>query len=257
MKNYYRILGLSIDAEYEEIRAAYKILAQQHHPDKGGSQTEFTLIQEAYTILSDPKTKRVYDNDLLKYINDRQVSTIVRSADSSSSIWLWLMGIFTCGALAFAYWAYQQHKEQETIINAVNNKSIVALASAPKAATGKKAKRKVAVTPPVSKKNTSTSATITATTGNNDYNQLNGYSGTLYLINTGSFSDYDTAKVRQKQLAQFGFSSKIQKINANSEGDSSYNVFIGPYQTQDNANKTLDALNKQNIDATLEQVVSE
>ena len=256
MKNYYRILGLSIDAEYEEIRAAYKILAQQHHPDKGGSQTEFTLIQEAYTILGDPKTKRVYDDDLLKYINNRQVSTVVRASHNSSSIWLWLMGIFTCAALVFAYWAYQQHKEQETIINALNKKVVAPVASTPKTVVNKKPKRKVVVTPPASRKNASTSAT-TATTGNNDYNQLNGYTGTLYLINTGSFSDLNTAKARQKQLAQFGFSSKIQKINANSEGDSSYNVFIGPYQTQDNANKTLDTLNKQNIDATLEQVVNE
>lgn len=254
MKNYYRILGLSIDAEYEEIRAAYKILAQQHHPDKGGSQTEFTLIQEAYTILSDPKTKRVYDNDLLKYISDRQLSTVVRPSGNSSSIWLWLMGLFTCGALAFAYWAYQQHKEQETIINALK-KPINTTSSAPIATTPKKAKRK-AVTPSAKKTNTS-NPTATAATSNNDYNQLNGYSGTLYLINTGSFSDLNTAKARQKQLTQFGFSSKIQKINANTEGDTSYNVFIGPYQTLDNANKTLDALNKQNIDATLEQVVSE
>ncbi|TXI93043.1 MAG: hypothetical protein E6Q33_04890 [Neisseriales bacterium] len=254
MKNYYRILGLSIDAEYEEIRAAYKILAQQHHPDKGGSQTEFTLIQEAYTILSDPKTKRVYDNDLLKYISDRQLSTVARSSGNGSSMWLWLMGIFTCAALAFAYWAYQQHKEQETIINALK-KPINTTSSAPIATTPKKARRK-AVTPSAKKTNTS-NPTATAATNNNDYNQLNGYSGTLYLINTGSFSDLNTAKARQKQLTQFGFSSKIQKINANTEGDTSYNVFIGPYQTLDNANKTLDALNKQNIDATLEQVVSE
>lgn len=254
MKNYYRILGLSIDAEYEEIRAAYKILAQQHHPDKGGSQTEFTLIQEAYTILSDPKTKRVYDNDLLKYISDRQLSTVVRPSGNSSSIWLWLMGLFTCGALAFAYWAYQQHKEQQTIINALNKKP-VATSSVPVTALPKKNKRK-AITLSAKKTNTS-SLTATATTSNNDYNQLNGYSGTLYLINTGSFSDLNTAKARQKQLTQFGFNSKIQKINANTEGDTSYNVFIGPYQTLDNANKTLDALNKQNIDATLEQVVSE
>ena len=43
MKDYYRILGLGIDAEHEEIKAAYRILAQRYHPDKGGEHREFLL----------------------------------------------------------------------------------------------------------------------------------------------------------------------------------------------------------------------
>ena len=40
-EDYYRILGLGIDAEHEEIKAAYRILAQRYHPDpKGGHHRE-------------------------------------------------------------------------------------------------------------------------------------------------------------------------------------------------------------------------
>ena len=58
----YSILGVSKDATTEEIRLAYKRLAGKHHPDKkGGDETAFKLIKQAYDVLSDDVKRQVYD----------------------------------------------------------------------------------------------------------------------------------------------------------------------------------------------------
>jgi len=62
-KNYYTILGVSKSASQNEIKRAYKTLALQCHPDKGGSEDMFKEIGEAYGVLSNPTTRQQYDND--------------------------------------------------------------------------------------------------------------------------------------------------------------------------------------------------
>ncbi|HEY7680551.1 MAG TPA: DnaJ domain-containing protein, partial [Terriglobia bacterium] len=59
--DYYSILKVSSNATPEKIRAAYRRLAKQRHPDAGGSAAEFRALQEAYAILSDPESRRKYD----------------------------------------------------------------------------------------------------------------------------------------------------------------------------------------------------
>ena len=59
--NLYDILGVSKNATFEEIKAKYKSLAQQHHPDKGGDSELFKQIKNAYEILSDPINSKRYD----------------------------------------------------------------------------------------------------------------------------------------------------------------------------------------------------
>ena len=60
-KNYYAILGITSDAKADEIRAAYRRLAKEFHPDRypGGIHT-FQQIQEAYSVLSDDQERRQY-----------------------------------------------------------------------------------------------------------------------------------------------------------------------------------------------------
>lgn len=60
--NYYSILGIDKSASQEDIKKAYRRLASQHHPDKGGDTSMFQKIEEAYRILSDPQKKQEYDN---------------------------------------------------------------------------------------------------------------------------------------------------------------------------------------------------
>jgi len=61
----YGALGVDRKASAEEIKKAYRKLARQYHPDKnqGDKQAEerFKEVQEAYSILSDPKKRKEYD----------------------------------------------------------------------------------------------------------------------------------------------------------------------------------------------------
>ncbi len=60
-KNYYDILGVKKNASADEIKKAFRKLAQKHHPDAGGDEETFKNINEAYEVLSDPEKKKQYD----------------------------------------------------------------------------------------------------------------------------------------------------------------------------------------------------
>jgi len=60
-KDYYEILGVGRNATSDEIKRAYRKLAQQFHPDKGGDEKKFKEINEAYQVLSDPQKRSQYD----------------------------------------------------------------------------------------------------------------------------------------------------------------------------------------------------
>lgn len=59
--NLYEALGIDKTAGAAEIKTAYRRLAQQHHPDKGGDKQRFQQIQEAYAVLSDDEKRAEYD----------------------------------------------------------------------------------------------------------------------------------------------------------------------------------------------------
>jgi|TARA_R110000824_G_scaffold7271_2_gene32830 molecular chaperone DnaJ len=58
----YEILGVSGDADKKTIKKAYRTLAAQHHPDRGGEAEKFKEVAEAYSILSDDQKKHEYDH---------------------------------------------------------------------------------------------------------------------------------------------------------------------------------------------------
>ncbi|BDF05275.1 DnaJ C-terminal domain-containing protein [[Clostridium] hylemonae] len=64
-RDYYDILGIHKNAEEAEIKKAYRKLAKKYHPDTnaGDAQAEqqFKEVTEAYTILSDPEKRKLYD----------------------------------------------------------------------------------------------------------------------------------------------------------------------------------------------------
>ena len=62
MQNHYQTLGVNKDANADEIKRAYRRLASQHHPDKGGDVKKFQEIEQAYRTLSDPQARAQYDN---------------------------------------------------------------------------------------------------------------------------------------------------------------------------------------------------
>ena len=64
-KDYYKALGVTKTAKPAEIKAAYRKLARKYHPDanKGDASAEerFKEISEAYSVLSDEKRRKEYD----------------------------------------------------------------------------------------------------------------------------------------------------------------------------------------------------
>lgn len=61
LRDLYAALGLTTGASLEELKAAYRALAQKHHPDKpGGDVATFQRIQKAYDILKDPEKSHRY-----------------------------------------------------------------------------------------------------------------------------------------------------------------------------------------------------
>lgn len=64
-KDYYKILGIPKNASQDEIRAAFRRLARQHHPDANAGEKEseekFKEINEANQVLSDPEKRKKYD----------------------------------------------------------------------------------------------------------------------------------------------------------------------------------------------------
>lgn len=61
MTDHYKTLGVSENATPDEIKKAYRSLANKHHPDKGGDQAKFKDISVAYDTLSDANKKADYD----------------------------------------------------------------------------------------------------------------------------------------------------------------------------------------------------
>lgn len=51
--NYYSILGVTFESTEKEIKKKYYKLSMDHHPDKGGNAEEFSLLNEAYTVLTE------------------------------------------------------------------------------------------------------------------------------------------------------------------------------------------------------------
>jgi curved DNA-binding protein len=62
MINHYQTLGVDRDATPEQIKRAYRKLASQHHPDKGGDKNKFQEIEEAYRTLSNPQKRAMHDS---------------------------------------------------------------------------------------------------------------------------------------------------------------------------------------------------
>ena len=65
MKDYYKVLGVKKDADQNQIKKAFRKLAQEYHPDKNSGDDvaaeKFKEVNEAYQVLSNEESRREYD----------------------------------------------------------------------------------------------------------------------------------------------------------------------------------------------------
>ena len=69
-KDYYKVLGLTRDADELQIKGAYRKMVKLHHPDKAhrlgitkeDAERKMAQVNEVYEVLSDPELKARYDS---------------------------------------------------------------------------------------------------------------------------------------------------------------------------------------------------
>ncbi len=73
--SHYDLLGVKATATAAEIRRRFRELAKKYHPDvtPGVEGNRFREITEAYRILSNPRTRKIYDREIKK--RDQQEAT--------------------------------------------------------------------------------------------------------------------------------------------------------------------------------------
>lgn len=65
MKNYYRVLRVGRDATPQQIKNAFREMARESHPDKGGDARDFQMAREAYDVLVNIEAREQYEADYI------------------------------------------------------------------------------------------------------------------------------------------------------------------------------------------------
>ncbi|HET6774395.1 MAG TPA: DnaJ domain-containing protein [Acidimicrobiales bacterium] len=63
---HYEVLGVTVRASADEVRAAYRRAARDHHPDAGGSARRMSEVNAAWYVLGDAGRRAAYDRQLAR-----------------------------------------------------------------------------------------------------------------------------------------------------------------------------------------------
>jgi|ETNmetMinimDraft_2_1059921.scaffolds.fasta_scaffold46170_2 hypothetical protein len=93
MKDYYKILGINNDADYQTIKSAYRNLIKKYHPDVNKSEDaseKFIETHEAFSILRDKVKRDAYDQAYHRYYNNDDVNNSVNQEDIDKDFEKWI-----------------------------------------------------------------------------------------------------------------------------------------------------------------------
>src|SRR5690606_28115673 len=90
VKQFYKVLEVNPTSGLDEIKRSYKRLILRFHPDKNGGEEneQFMQVQEAFTWLSDPSKKQLYDT-----FGDEAVEMLNKTNGNVSSAYIMLENI--------------------------------------------------------------------------------------------------------------------------------------------------------------------
>ncbi|MBE6091115.1 MAG: J domain-containing protein [Clostridium beijerinckii] len=76
MKDYYKVLNISINASNNEIKKAFRSLAKKYHPDRNQGDNDalrkFQEVNEAYEVLSKEESRKKYNQERFKEKNNQE-----------------------------------------------------------------------------------------------------------------------------------------------------------------------------------------
>ena len=91
MKDYYKILNVSINANNDEIKKAFRALAKKYHPDRNPDDKDalakFQEVNEAYEVLSNEESRKKYDQNISGFKsrnNDRETTNKNNKSNSDN-----------------------------------------------------------------------------------------------------------------------------------------------------------------------------
>ena len=104
MSTLYQVLGLSRGASEQQLKAAFRVLARQFHPDVNAgdhsAEQRFKEVNDAYHTLADPGTRAAYDRALVcrQHQARRRFWSLARTATVTFAL--------TAGVSLIAWWGH-------------------------------------------------------------------------------------------------------------------------------------------------------